>query len=210
MKTSHMDDIATYLRGLKWDGKPRIGKWLEKYAGAKKSSEIGKSFLRDAVARVFDPGCVTGPTLVMKAPQGAGKTNLFEILSGGRWSALYGTSRDDMMILADTWFIELSDLVCFRRKNNNTLKAFISSRVDSYRPPYGKNVEKHPRKCVFFCTTADCDFLSDETGNRRFWFVDATSIDTVSLLRDRDQLWAEAVEMYSRERRSDEQENLHG
>jgi putative DNA primase/helicase len=73
------------------------------------------------------------------------------------------------------------------------VKAFVSSQVDSYRQPYGRVVESVPRHNVIVGTTNEAQFLTDSTGDRRFWVVRVSRVDTEALARDRDQLWAEAL-----------------
>lgn len=55
-----------------------------------------------------------------------------------------------------------------------------------------------PRRCVFFGTTNAKEFLSDRTGNRRFWVVDVGDYPRRKLVWENldseiDQIWAEAV-----------------
>ncbi|PHI03491.1 virulence-associated E family protein, partial [Fusobacterium polymorphum] len=60
------------------------------------------------------------------------------------------------------------------------------------------------RRCAFFGTANDTNFLRDETGNRRFWPIDCfihSPIKSIfnDLNNELDQIWAEACELAKNE-----------
>jgi putative DNA primase/helicase len=78
----------------------------------------------------------------------------------------------------------------------NTIKNFLSSDKDSFRPSYGRHNVERLRQCVFIGTTNDVDCLADPTGDRRFWVVTANRIDIDRVRAEIDAVWAEAVVAY--------------
>jgi predicted P-loop ATPase len=200
--------IREYLESLPpWDGVPRIGTWLIDYCGVKSSDQepnhfamaIGKKFLISTVARVLEPGCKVDHMLVLEGPQGLGKSKVPRILTGDEYFADQLDemgSKDASMQIRGIWTMELAELDALSRVEAARAKAFISQQMDRFRLPYGRRTIRFKRQCVFFGTTNKDDWLKDETGGRRFWPVRCTFVDAEALKRDRDQLWAEALQSY--------------
>ena len=94
------------------------------------------------------------------------------------------------------WGIEVAELSAMNRGEVERVKAFITRRIDRFRPSYGRRVIEVPRQSVFFGTTNADTYLKDETGGRRFWPIKCGVIDLKAIRRDRDQIWAEALELY--------------
>ena len=193
--------VADFLTALEWDEVERISSWCSRYLGApddRVTQAMGRAWLIQAVARAMQPGCKADTVLIMRGPQGSGKSTSLSIL-GGEWfrdTPIDLASKDRFSALQGAWLYELAELDSLRRAEAQTLKAFVSSQRDSYRPSYGRNTRDVPRTTVFAGTTNDDEFLQDATGSRRWWVVETTTCDAVTLREDRDQLWAEAMHAY--------------
>ena len=157
---------------------------------------VGTKWMIAAVARVYRPGCKVDHVMVLEGPQGCGKSTCFRILAGNEWFADeiadLGT-KDSAQDLRGKWIVELAEVAALKRGMLERVKAFFTRNVDHYRPSYGRRSMDFPRQCVFAGTTNADAYLADETGNRRFWPVKVTGLRLDELIRDRDQLWAEAV-----------------
>lgn len=195
--------VREYLEALRWDGTRRIDGMLARYAGADDAPivrVIARRFMIAAVARIMTPGCKVDTVLILAGVQGIGKSTFFLTLAGEAWfrdDALDLRHKDAAMALKGVWLYELAELASTRARDAETVKGFLSRRVDSFRPPYARKVVSQPRQSVFVGTTNEPAFLNDPTGARRFWPVECKrEPDLIALQRDRDQLWAEAVEAF--------------
>jgi predicted P-loop ATPase len=199
---SVISPVRHFLEGLSWDGKARIGTWLQAYCEAPSTALVqsfGRAWLIAAVARALQPGCKADNALVLEGPQGAGKSSALKALAGEEWffdglRDLHG--KDASAGLRGKWLIELPELSAMRRSDAEAVKAFLSRTEERYRPAYGKFEVVEPRRCVFAGTTNRSDYLADDTGGRRFWPVPVGKVDVAGLTRDRAQIWAEAVAAY--------------
>uniref|UniRef100_A0A6M3J7V5 Putative VirE domain containing protein n=1 Tax=viral metagenome TaxID=1070528 RepID=A0A6M3J7V5_9ZZZZ len=196
------DPVCQYLDGLRWDGHPRTSGWLSQHFGAEPSEytrAIGQAWLISAVARAFEPGCKADYMLIIEGPQGIGKTESLRALAGDEFFAevsIDPANKDTTVYVHGPWIVEWGEMAGLSRREADSVKAFISRRVDRFRPPYARNAIDAPRRLVFAGTINEKTYLNDPTGNRRYWPFEAFDADPVRLAEDRDQLWAEAAELY--------------
>ena len=196
------DPVRDYFDSLKWDMSPRLNDWLHVYARTEKTeyaTSIGKAWLISAVARTYDPGCKVDTMLILKGAQGVRKSTLFETLASPEFfldDLGDIQNKDCKQLLQGPLIIEVAELANLTRKEVETTKGFLSRRTDTFRPPYGTVPIERPRRVIFGGTTNEDEFLKDPTGERRSWPIEVGNIDVERLKKERDQLWAEAVEMY--------------
>ena len=192
--------VRNYLAGLQWDGTPRLDQWLTD-AGAQESPyvrAVSAVTMIAAVRRVREPGVKFDEMLVLEGSQGAGKSTALAILAGdSAWFTdhcpVNADGREAMEALSGKWIVEAGELAGLRKASSEKLKSFMSRSTDTGRPAYGRLTQAAPRQCVIIGTTNSAAYLSDGTGNRRFWPVKIDRFDLETLARDRDQLWAEAA-----------------
>ncbi len=176
----------------------------ERYLATKNSLHqvLLMKFLVAAVARAFEPGCKLDTILILQGKQGFQKSTFFKALASPWFDGNYSkaSGKDEILRLHSAWILESAEFESvFKRKDISELKAFISTQEDLVRPPYGRSIEWFQRASVFVGTTNEQGFLSDSTGNRRFWIIPvAQPIDCNALAQERDRIWAAAVHLYRR------------
>lgn len=197
--------VRRYLRGLKWDGKPRIDNWLFNYMSAtcelgqeEYVQAVGRKVLCAAVARVLDPGVKFDYMLILEGKQGVGKSSAVGILAGEWFADSLGDieSKDVVDVMRGKWIVEVGELASMDKATTNSMKLFVSRTTDTVRKAYDRRAADYPRQCIFIGTTNDQQYLKDESGARRFWPVSVGKVNFAKLEEDRDQLWAEALVRY--------------
>lgn len=201
-----INPVTDYLNGLKWDGVKRLERLFIDYLGAADTDYTRaitrKSFVA-AVARAISPGIKFDNMIILTGAQGIGKSSLLKKMGKTWFSDSIKTfeGKEASELVQGVWVVEIGELEAFNRSEVGRIKQFLSRQEDIYRPAYGRHVEWHPRRCVFFGTSNNSEYLRDSTGARRFWPLDVGVIaPTKSVFKDLDgevdQLWAEAVVYY--------------
>jgi hypothetical protein len=190
--------IQGYLRSLDWDGVGRLSTVARDYLGSDDAlhAELVRKWMISAVARALLPGCKVDTALMLQGEQGYFKSKFFVVL-GGAWHAdspIDIANKDSFQQIHAAWiyeFAELENVVHGRAESR--LKAWLTSTHDMFRAPYARTVERKARSCVICGTTNRKQFLTDDTGSRRFWIISvAQPVPWEALAGVRDQLWAEA------------------
>lgn len=196
--------VRQFLNGLPaWDGVPRLDTLFIDYLGASDTAytrAVARKSLCAAVARAMTPGVKYDTMPILAGPQGIGKSTLLRYL-GREWfndSLATFAGKEASELLQGSWIVEVGELVGMSKMEENQVKQFLSRIEDIYRESYGRRVGRYPRRCVFFGTSNEYEFLRDRTGGRRFWPIDClqqppTKSVFHDLLNEVPQIWAEAL-----------------
>ena len=205
-----LNKIATDFTEKEYHG--AIRKLLPDYMGVEDTEyhyEVMKTFMLGAICRVFHPGCKFDYTIILYGAQGFGKSEFVRRLAlcpewfNDNFNTLDGDKASEK--LAGMWMLELAELKALKSsKDAESIKAFLTSRYDTYRAPYQRRTEQRPRMCVFAGTTNNMNVFVDKTGNRRFWpIITRKGMEKKKLFgnpeeveRDFRLAWAEAMALY--------------
>ena len=202
-KAESYHPIKRYLEALKWDGVPRLDSWLSTYCKAEDNEytrAIGMKVLVAAVARIYNPGVTFQYMLVLEGAQGLGKSAVCKIMGGDYYGEIFMDvfNKDVIDIMHGKWVIELAEMQALGKTTVEAMKGFLSRDIDRARLAYARNAENFPRQCIFIGTVNPdgAGYLKDTTGNRRYWVVSVGRVNRKALTKDRNQIFAEAVERY--------------
>ena len=151
------DPVLDYIEALRWDGKPRLDRWLISYAGAEDTElnrEFGRIALIAAVRRARYPGTKFDTIIVLEGPMGTQKSKAIEVLAGtdnfSDQTILGARDQQVQELMAGIWLYEIAELSNIIRTEVEHIKAFASRTYDRARPAYGRARVDQPRRCVLF------------------------------------------------------------
>jgi len=208
------------MKSQMWDGYPRLDRLFIDVFGARMpdlSKEDSETVLTD-VCKCWFLGAVARQHKAIQLdiiPIMIGLTNIRKS-SAVKWMATCDQFYRDPLDISEKRFvedtkgglvIELPEMKATKGMDNDYLKGFLSRASDHIRLPYERNATENNRRFVVIGTTNESEFLSDPTGNRRYFpfevSPDNTTIgfgsegfrspEAISYIL---QVWAEAYHRY--------------
>ena len=201
---NEFDSAIQWASTLKWDGVPRVDSALARYWGAEDcdyTTACSRYLFTALAARCIAPGAKADMIVVLEGAQGIGKGSSLKVLAPLENShveaSLHTKGADLARLVAGKLIVELSELSGLSKADRETIKAWVTQTNDEWIPKYKERSQIRPRRYVLVGTTNETEYLDDPTGLRRWLPVHVESIDLAALRRDRDQLWAEAIQLYA-------------
>ncbi len=182
--------LQEYLDALpEWDGQTDYIGQLSRMVHCKCTSpeDFDFYFRRWFVGLLAGALCndkVNHVIFVLLGPQGVFKTTFMENLLPPELSRYYTNktnsqrmTKDDALTMTENLLINFEELDSMQRAELNQLKALCTAKYIDERPAYGRNKVHLPHVASFCGTGNNIQFLTDDTGNRRWLPFEVEHID---------------------------------
>lgn len=197
------DSGRHWLESLSWDGVARVQGFLARYFGGADTAytrAVGAYLWTALAGRVMEPAVKCDMVPVLVGAQGMRKSSaVAAIVPADEFFTTIDLGRKDdelARLMRGKLVVELDELKGLSTREAEHIKAFITRRHEEWTPKYLEMNTRYPRRCVFVGTSNKDDFLADETGNRRWLPLRCGMCDPDGIAKDREQLWAEARELF--------------
>lgn len=195
--------VKEWMESKPWDGKDRLTAFLNTIQSPQPHIKdmLMTKWLIGATASVYeDEGVALEGILVFQGAQGLGKTLWFKRLADYEqgWllegATLNPSDKDSVKQAVSHWLVELGEIEStFKKSDIDQLKAFVTRKTDELRLPYDRTFTNYQRRTAFYASVNAREFLTDTSGNRRFWVVPVTHINYDHGI-DMQQVWAQVAE----------------
>lgn len=196
-----INPLHEYFHRLEWDGVDRMKYLMSEGFGADDTPYaeiVSRVLILSIAARVIYPGCKVDTMVILEGKQGIGKSSgCMALMKSQDWfNDQLGdpTDKDTLENLFGTLLVEHAELAGQNKRDRNQVKSFITRQKDRFRRAYARAAENVKRRTVFIGTTNENVYLTDPTGDRRYVPIEVKKIDVPWIVRNRDQIWAEAMQ----------------
>lgn len=203
---NRFDSAQLWLNNLRWDGVPRITTFLHDYFGCDDNDYTRgvSDYMWSAMAgRVLSPGIKADMVPVLVSPEGRRKSSAVEAMAPEKdlFTELNLSAKDNDISrqLRGKMVAEWAELGGMSRKEVEHVKGFITRKCEEWTPKFKEYQSKYERRCIFIGTTNNEKFLVSDTGNRRFLPLVIKECLDLKIIAIRDQLWAEAANIFNKE-----------
>lgn len=197
--------VMQWIVSKPWDGTSRLQEFYDTITSPETEAKelLIRRWLITAVAMAKGDGVDSAGCLVLQGTQDMGKTWwVKKLVPEALRKELIRTAasvdpheKDSISQVISYWIVELGEIdATFRRSDLQALKAFITSDHDTMRRPYGVGDKRYPRRTALVASVDQAVYLHDTAGNRRFWTIPCTSINSYHEI-DMQQLWAEVAQI---------------
>lgn len=199
------DSAIQWINGLTWDGVSRVESFLKTYFGCDDTpyTRAASRYMWTALAgRCLVPGIKADMAVILVGSQGKGKSSAVAAMAPDEEAHVEISFHDQedatLRRIRGRLVAEIGELRGLHTKDLESIKSFMTRQIDTWVPKYVEFSTSYKRRCVFVGTTNQKHFLADSTGNRRWLPVTVTDdqIDVDGVKSDRNQLWAEAAELF--------------
>ena len=196
--------VKEWIDSVPWDGQDRLPDFLNSLTteeSAQLRDMLLKKWLISCVAAAYETnGVELEGILVLQGAQGLGKTLWFKRLCDYNkgWllegATLNPSDKDSVKRAVSHWIVELGEIEStFKKSDIDQLKAFVTAKTDELRLPYDRAFTTYQRRTAFYASVNAREFLTDTSGNRRFWVLAVRDIN-VNHGVNMQQLWAQIKE----------------
>jgi len=196
--------VVEWIDSEPWDGESRLQTFLDSlmtHESNQLKEMLMKKWLVSCVAAAYEEqGVELEGILVLQGAQGLGKTLWFKrlcdydrgwLLEG---ATLNPSDKDSVKRAVSHWIVELGEIEStFKKSDIDQLKAFVTAKTDELRLPYDRAFTTYQRRTAFYASVNAREFLTDTSGNRRFWVLAVKDINVNHGVK-MQQLWAEVKE----------------
>ena len=148
-------------------------------------ADILKRWMVSMIAAALNETVVNQVILTLIGRQGSYKTSFMQHILPPVLSEYYTTksnssrmTKDDLFTMTENLVINLEEIDTMPPSELNQLKAMVTQRYVDERRAYGRNKVHLPHVASFVATGNNLQFLTDDTGNRRWLPFEVEDIDS--------------------------------